>query len=175
MRFLKLAPKILIACILSSIATLGISLVLELIVPQNLRAPFDYARIILFLVASVAFSAITIYLLKIFDGSGESGVWEEYPDKYVGIIRDLPSIVKSEAFVLLFIIAIGTLNALLWTANKNLFNSDILSWAIRFLIAANPLALVFDDAVGYLIGPLVCCLIYCITLALFRWKWRKFM
>lgn len=171
----KIAPKILIACILSSIATTGISLALDLILPHNLRVPFDYARLILAFVASVAFSVIMIYLLKIFDGSGESKVWEEYPDRYVGIIRDIPRIIKNERLELLSILAIGALNAILWMINKNLLGNSALSWAVNFLIAANPLALVLDGALGFLLGPIASCAVYCLTLGVFRWKWRRFM
>ena len=175
MQLKKSIPKMLVAFVLSAVATTGISLILELILPQKLRYPYDYSAVFLAVLAPIAFSIIVIYLTKVFNGSGESSVWQEYPDKYPGIFRDLPRIVISEKTVILFIVAVGVLSTSLHFINEGFIHSKILSFIVSSMVAVTPLAIIINGVIGHLLGLLLSCIVYVITLALFRWKWRKFM
>lgn len=175
MKLRSMIFKVIIALALSSVATLIVDLVLQLVIPTGSEKAQAIYTLILAIASPVALSSLLVYLLHIYGGNGESEVCEEYPDKYPGIFRDIPKIICREWLTLLFIIAIGLLGTLLWLINSKLLHSELVTRLSSLLLSASSLALVYPSLQGYLLGTLLTTAIYVLVFALFRFKWRKFM
>ena len=175
MKLRSMIFKVLLALVLSSVATLIVDLVLQLVIPSGSEKAQAIYTLILVIASPVALSTLLVYLLHIYGGNGESEVCEEYPDKYPGIFRDIPKVIRREWLALLFIIALGLLGMLVWLINSKLLHSDIVTRLSALLLSASPLALVYQSLLSYLLGTLLTAAIYVLVFALFRFKWRKFM
>ena len=77
--------RAVITSILASVLTLIAELVLSLIVTSNSQAIYTLINIFIAIFSSAAFATILTYLLQVYHGSGESEVWEDYPEKYNGV------------------------------------------------------------------------------------------
>ena len=166
MKLRSMIFKVILALVLSSVATLIVDLVLQLVLSSHFLS-----LLILAIVSPVALSTLLVYLLHIYGGNGESEVCEKYP----GIFRDIPKIICRERIPLLFIIATGLFGTLIWLINSKLLNSALISRLSSLLLSASSLALVYPSLSGYLLGTLLTAAIYVFVFALFRFKWRKFM
>ncbi len=180
MRLKSMIVKTLIASILSSLITLTARLVLDMLASNSPDTARNAAMILLSLLAPVSFSVILIYLLHVYRGNGEGEVWEDYPETYGGIIRDISMVVKKECPVLALIASVGALNLTLWLLNHLLIHSRLIKIITDIFISVSSLGIIFRDDIlqktlGYLSGTLFTCAVYVIVYALFRWKWRKFM
>ena len=173
--------RAVITSILASVLTLIAELVLSLIVTSNSQAIYTLINIFLAIFSSAAFATILTYLLQVYHGSGESEVWEDYPEKYNGVIRDIPLIVKKESSTLIFTFTLGGIELLLRVINANIFKSEIVNTALSVFSPVTSLSRLFPTtapawiSVGHLAGAFTTCLLYVIIFALFRWKWRRFM
>ena len=132
-------------------------------------------NVIVAISGSVAFSVFLIYFLHVYDGSGESGVWEEYPDRYPGFFKDIVKIAKRDKFIILMILALGLICTLVWTVNTLIFHSKLLDTLSYLFCTATSLATVVKGPLGYILGTLITCISYIVALAIFRWYWRKYM
>ena len=174
MELRRLIPKLLLSSVLSFLIFLLISML-------SMMPSFDSAvaatvfNVIVAISGSVAFSIFLIYFLHVYDGSGESGVWEEYPDRYPGFFKDIVKIAKRDKFIILMILALGLICTLVWAVNALIFHSKLLDTLSYLFCTATSLATVVKGPLGYILGTLIPCLSYIVTLAIFRWYWRKYM
>ena len=173
--------RAILTSILASVFTLIAELVLNLIIPSDFQAVDTLINIFLAIFSSAAFATILTYLLQVYHGSGESEVWEDYPEKYNGVIRDIPLIVKKESSTLIFIFTLGGIELLLRVINANIFKSEIVNTGLSVFSPVTSLSRLFPTtapawiSIGHLAGAFTTCLFYVIIFALFRWKWRRFM
>ncbi len=181
MKLGKMIFRALITTILASVLTLIAELVSSLLVTTNSPTVIKLINVLLALFSSAAFATILTYLLQVYHGSGETDVWEEYPEKYNGIVRDIPLIVKKERYTLLFIFTLGAIDIVLRTFNANVLKSALLNTALSIFSPVTALSRVFPTnasiwiSTGRFAGAFMTCLLYVIVFALFRWKWRRFM
>lgn len=174
MKLRGLIFKILLSCVLSFLIFLLISM-LSILPPLKSEIAIAALDVAVSLSGSVAFCIFLVYFLHVYDGSGESGVWEEYPDRYPGIFKDMLRIAKRDYFIILMIFALGMLSTLLWLINSTLIHSKFLDTLSYLFCTATSLATVLKGAPGYILGTLVTCACYVIVLAVFRRHWRKYM
>ena len=181
MRLGSMMFRTLITTILASVLTLIAELVLSLLVTTDSPTVIKFISILLALFSSAAFATILTYLLQVYHGSGETEVWEEYPEKYNGIIKDIPLVIKKERYTLLFIFTLGAIDLVLRAFNANLLKSSVLNTVLSIFTPITALSSIFPVdtptwvSAGRLAGAFTTCLLYVIIFALFRWKWRRFM
>lgn len=181
MRLGSMMFRTLITTILASVLTLIAELVLSLLVTTDSPTVIKLISILLALFSSAAFATILTYLLQVYHGSGETEVWEEYPEKYNGIIKDIPLVIKKERYTLLFIFTLGAMDLVLRAFNANLLKSSVLNTVLSIFTPITALARALPTytpiwvTTGRLVGALTTCLLYTIIFSLFRWKWRRFM
>ena len=174
MKMRRLIPKLLLSSVLSFFIFLLISM-LSMLPSFDSKLAADIFNVIVALSGSVAFSVFLIYFLHVYDGSGESGVWEEYPDRYPGFFKDIIKIVKRDRFIILMILALGAICTLLWGINTLIFHSKLLDTLSYLFCTATSLATVVKGPLGYILGTLITCISYILVLAIFRRHWRKYM
>lgn len=174
MKLKSLIPKLLLSTALSFIIFLLISLLanMPMLESKLAIAALDTAVAIS---GSLVFCVFLVYFIHVYDGSGEKGIWEEYPNKYPGIFKDMIKIVKRDYTVILAILALGVSCTLLWTVNEFLFHNKLLDAITYLFFTTTSLAAVIDGPLGHLLGALTTCLLYVIVLAVFRRHWRKYM
>lgn len=174
MNMRRIIPKLLLSSVLSFFIFLLISM-LSMLPSFDSKLAADIFNVIVALSGSVAFSVFLIYFLHVYDGSGESGVWEEYPDRYPGFFKDAVRIAKRDKHIILMILALGLICTLLWGVNTLIFHSKLLDTLSYLFCTATSLATVVKGPLGYILGTLTTCLAYVVSLAVFRWYWRKYM
>ena len=174
MNIRRIIPKLLLSSVLSFFIFLLISM-LSMLPSFDSKLAADIFNVIVALSGSVAFSVFLIYFLHVYDGSGESGVWEEYPDRYPGFFKDVVRIAKRDKHIILMILALGLICTLLWGVNTLIFHSKLLDTLSYLFCTATSLATVVKGPLGYILGTLITCLAYVVSLAVFRWYWRKYM
>ena len=174
MNIRRIIPKLLLSSVLSFFIFLLISM-LSMLPSFDSKLAADIFNVIVALSGSVAFSIFLIYFLHVYDGSGESGVWEEYPDRYPGFFKDVVRIAKRDKHIILMILALGLICTLLWGINTLIFHSKLLDTLSYLFCTATSLATVVKGPLGYILGTLTTCLSYVVSLAVFRWYWRKYM
>ena len=145
MKLRSMIFKVITALVLSSVATLIVDLVLQIAIPTGNENAQAISTLILAIASPVALSSLLVYLLHIYGGNGESEVCEEYPDKYPGVFRDIPRVIRREWLTLLFIIAIGFLGTLVWLINSKLLHSEFVTHLSALLLSASSLALVYQS------------------------------
>ncbi len=180
MRIKSIVTKTLIASILSSVVNLIATLLINIIATLNSPVAANAVTAFLAIVSSLAFAIILIYLLHIYRANGEGEVWEDYPETYGGVIKDIPAVIKKERFTLLFIFSVSAFNLILWIVNHTLIHNELLDMLVGLFISVSALSRIFplapaQQTLGYFIGVSFTCIIYVIIFALFRWKWRRFM
>lgn len=180
MRLGNMIFRTVITSILASVLTLIAELVLGLLSLPESQNLNSLLNLLLAIFSSAAFATILTYLLQVYHGSGETEVWEDYPEKYHGIIRDIPMIVKKEYSTLIFIFTLGGIGLVLRTVNANLWQSAIINTVLSIFSPVTSLSRIFPTtsmwiSAGHLAGAFTTCLLYVIIFALFRWKWRRFM
>ena len=174
MKMRRLIPKLLLSSVLSFFIFLLISM-LSMLPSFDSKLAADIFNVIVALSGSVAFSVFLIYFLHVYDGSGESGVWEEYPDRYPGFFKDVVRIAKRDKHIILMILALGAICTLLWGINTLIFHSKLLDTLSYLFCTATSLATVIKGPLGYILGTLITCISYILVLAIFRRHWRKYM
>ena len=174
MKMRRLIPKLLLSSVLSFFIFLLISM-LSMLPSFDSKLAADIFNVIVALSGSVAFSVFLIYFLHVYDGSGESGVWEEDPDRYPGFFNDVVRIAKRDKHIILMILALGAICTLLWGINTLIFHSKLLDTLSYLFCTATSLATVVKGPLGYILGTLITCISYILVLAIFRRHWRKYM
>lgn len=174
MKLRSLIPKLLLSSVLSFFIFLLINMLSTLprFDSETITSVFNVA---IALSGSVTFCVFLVYFLHVYDGSGESGVWEEYPDRYPGIFKDMIKIAIRDRFIIFMIFSLGICCTLLWLVNSLFFHSKLLDTLSYLFCTATSLATVLKGPPGYLLGTLITCLCYVIVLAVFRRHWRKYM
>lgn len=180
MRLGNMIFRAVVTSVLASVLTLIAELVFSIVLVSDSLAFSSFVNILLALFSSAAFATILIYLLQVYHGSGESEVWEDYPEKYYGIIRDIPKILKKEVSTLIFILTLGGIYICLHIANANLWQSSVINLIAYIFSPVVAFSKVFGQSaalapLSYLAAVLMTCALYVIIFALFRWKWRRFM
>jgi hypothetical protein len=180
MQFKRTIPKILIASILSSIVTLVATLIANLVFTVPSPALTYFMAILLSLVSFISFSVFLVYLLHVYHANGEGDVWEDYPEVYGGVFKDIPRVIKKERYTLIFIILISITTFILHMVSLHLFYHVIIEIAVLLfkptsVLLSVPAESFFGQALEYILACFANCSFYVITLALFRWKWRRFM
>lgn len=180
MRIKSMITKILIASILASVVNLIAALLINVVVALNSAAAVNIAAIFLAIVSSAAFAIILVYLLHIYRANGEGEVWEDYPEIYGGLIKDIPKVIKKESFTLLFIFSVSAFNLILWIVNHTVIHNQLIDIVVELFISVSSLSRLFplspaQQALGYFAGVSFTCTVYIIIFTLLRWKWRRFM
>ena len=180
MRLKSMIFKAIVASLLSSIVTFVAGLLLHLVINVNSSSASIAINIALCFISAISYAIILVALLHIYQGNGEGDVWEDYPEKYSGILRDLPKIVAKERNILFLILSINVLHFALRSLNLSFWHISIINSITDLLISTCPLVILFPDTIpymliGYLCGTLFTCCTYVAVFGIFRWKWRRFM
>ena len=180
MRIKSMITNTLIASILSSVVNLIATLLINIIATLKSTAAANAVTVFLAIVSSVAFAVILVYLLHVYRSNGEGEVWEDYPEIYGGLVKDIPKVIKKECFTLLFIFSVSAFNLILWILNHTLIHNELIDIFVGLFISVSALSRLFpvspaQQALGYFVGVSFTCILYVIIFALFRWKWRRFM
>ena len=172
--------RIVVASILSRLISLVTSLILNVAVTDYSAGAQFAVSLAIELVCIISFAIVLTCLLHVYNSQGEGEVWEDYPEKYHGILRDIPLIVKKEIISIIAIFTVSGVALLLMIINRATASLNILYTASMLLGAASLRVYLFSVS-----NPLFClisaasvaitCVIYVIIYALFRWKWRRFM
>ena len=175
MQLRRMIPKILIAATLSGIVTIISNLLIDLIFGVSV-----IGTVIIALIGVISFSICLIYILHIYHANGEGDVWDDYPEVYPGIFKDITRIVKKEIPTFIVVASLSAVVFILHVISRYLPNIEILKYV---LLVFKPIASMsytysgnlFLHALEYIIGAFSNCLSYVIAFAIFRWKWRRFM
>ena len=175
MQFKRTIPKIFIAAIISGIITLISNLIISLIFGASIAY-----TVVMFFISMISFSICLVYILHIYHASGEGDVWEDYPEVYPGIFKDISKLIKKEAPTFAIIASLSAAVFVLHVISLYLIRIEILKHVISVF---KPIASVSYSYSGnillrlleYIAGALFNCVAYVLTFALFRWKWRRFM
>ena len=172
---IRTIPKMFIAATISGIITLISNLIISLIFGASIAY-----TVFIFLISIISFSVCLVYLLHIYHANGEGDVWEDYPEAYMSIFKDIKAIAKKEQSTLILILSLSAIVFLLQLIVYRLLNLEILKIilsvfkpiaSISYGVPSNLVWQVFE----YSAGALLNCVSYIITFAAFRWKWRRFM
>lgn len=174
MKLRRIIPRILVAAIISGTVTIISNILISLIFGASV-----VGTVIIALIGMISFSICLVYFLHIYHASGEGDVWEDYPEVYPGVLKDIPKIAKKELPTFIVVASLSATVLILHVISRQL-NVGILKYVISVFkpIASRSYAysgkLLFH-ALEYLIGAFSNCVAYVVTFALFRWKWRRFM
>ena len=172
--------KMLLASVLSSVVNLIATLIVNIVITFRSAASQTVAAVFLAILSPIVFSIMLVYLLHVYRANGEGDVWDDYPEIYGGVAKDISKIIKRERYTLLLIISVSAANLLLWILNHALLHISILNaitliFSTMFSLHSLFPYTILGQCLGYASGAVLTCIIYVITFALFRWKWRRFM